>query len=159
MNCTPRRSENGYRLCTFWSRIRYGFLGNYESDERIRRFNSTWISQKQRWYAHGSKWILMFKRFFRWRSHLSNFRSENGSGFPRGKVWKRVWVNNDIFLWKLIVQKQLLRSIKTNHIRASEMSECTVSLDSDSLTRTGSTDRHASTLVFSMCFSPNQILK
>ena len=28
----------------------------------------------------------------------------------------------------------------------------TVSLDSDSLTRTGSTDRHASTLVFSMCF-------
>ena len=35
------------------------------------------------------------------------------------------------------------------------MSECTVSLDSDSLTRTGSTDRHASTHVFRMCFSPN----
>ena len=51
--------------------------------------------------------------------------------------------------------KQLLRSIKTNHILASEMSECTVSFDPDSLTRTGSTDRHASTHVFSMCFSPN----
>ena len=42
----PLRSEKGYRLCPFWSGIRYSFRGNYTGVyERIRRFNSKWISK------------------------------------------------------------------------------------------------------------------
>ena len=65
----PLRCEKGYRLCPFWSGIRYGFRGNYTGVyERIRRFNSKCISKGSVLY----KFESVFKKPFCWRSNLSN---------------------------------------------------------------------------------------
>ena len=42
-------------LCSFWSVIGYGFRGNYRVNERIYRFNSKWVREKEK-HAN-SKWI------------------------------------------------------------------------------------------------------
>ena len=74
MVCVPFRSENGYKLCPFWSGIGYGFWGNYGSV----CFNSKWRGEFER----------LFMKAFCLRSNLSN----NDILFLRGQVWKRVWI-------------------------------------------------------------------
>ena len=45
----PFWSENGYKLCPFWSGIRYGFQGNYVVYNRIYHFNSKWVRKKEKY--------------------------------------------------------------------------------------------------------------
>ena len=61
-------SENGYRLCQFWSGIGYGLRGNQAGVyELIYRFNSKLVRKTDK-YAN-LKWNL---RIFFCRSNLSN---------------------------------------------------------------------------------------
>ena len=87
----PFRSEKGYRLCSLWSGIWYGF----RVYEPIYGFNSKWIRKKGKYV--NLKWIL--RNLFCWHFNLSNddiislrpglktgvkndiFCSEIGSGF------------------------------------------------------------------------------
>ena len=66
----PLWSENGYRLCLFWSGIGYGFRGNY-GRVWTHRFNSKRVRKKEK-YAN-LKLI------------------SDAVCVLKGRVWKRVW--------------------------------------------------------------------
>ena len=61
----PFWSENGYRLCLFWSE--YSGMVFEGMHERICRFNSKWIRKKECKYAN-SRGIL--KKSFCWQGVL-----------------------------------------------------------------------------------------
>ena len=87
----PLWSENGYRLCPFWSGIGYGFRGSY-GRVWTHRFNSNRVRKKEK-YANSK---LILRNFFGccpwWRNFLK-VMSENGCeklhffGTNRVRIW------------------------------------------------------------------------
>ena len=79
----PVWSENGYKLCLFWSEFGYGFWGNTRVNKRICLFNSKQIRKK----ASNMRIRNEFWEIFCWRQvwkrlwKLTIFWSEIGSGF------------------------------------------------------------------------------
>ena len=83
-------SENGYKLCPFWSGIGYDFRGGLY--EHIYHFNSKWVRKKEK--SANSKWIL--RNLLCWCSYLSIWW-HNLLEAPAYRPGLKTGVKNDTF--------------------------------------------------------------